>query len=258
MARRHAVIQRDPEGALLVVWACLVFVFYSLTRMKEPGAILPLLPACALLVAAEFEDVLDSAEGDNSEPMPAWIGMGLASLVFVFFLGLVFLKIQPAVFTLGNDVWKVVFDQSGTLALVLGIGIFVLVGVWGMRHVLSCLGGITLVQVLLLTSLASLAPELDAHQSSFAIAQIVKSRAVSGDVLTVHGLGNRVPSLDYYLRRSFIFQPAETLEDLMALPSGAWGVTDFTHWQSLRSTAPANTFQMTTQTGSLILFRKEK
>jgi hypothetical protein len=190
--------------------------------------------------------------------MPGWVGIGLAVLIGLFFLALVFLKIQPAVLALGNPIWKLIFDQGNALAVVLATGIFVIAGVWGMRQTLVCLAGVMLTQVLLLTTLASLAPELDAFQSSYPVAQVLKSRAAEGDLLWVHGLGDRAPGLDYYLRRHFLFHTTDEAPDLAALGPGTWGVTDFPHWQSLRQGAPPSTFLLVHQAGPLVVFRKEK
>ncbi len=257
MTRRRAVFQRDPERALWVTWSSVVFVFFSLAHEKHLGLILPIFPALALLIAAEFDDALNAAESERRAIMPGWVGAGLAFLVAIFFLGLVFLKVQPEVLSMASPGWSAVFSQSGLLAVVLGIGIFIFVGVWGMRQTLACLGGVMLVQVLLLTSAASLAPELDPFQSSLQVATHLRSRATPGEMIAIHGLGDRASSLEFYLRRMFIFQLTHTPQDVIDLPMGAWGVTDFEHWQSLREAAPG-TFQLAQESGRLMLFRKER
>lgn len=257
LMRRRAVFQRDPELALWVTWSSLVFVFFSLAHEKHLGLILPIFPTLALLVAAEFDQALEAAESKSSAIMPAWVGMGLASLIGVFFLGLLFLKVQPEVLVMASPGWRAVFSQSGLLALTLGFGIFVWVGVWGMRQTWASLGGIMLIQVLLLTSVSSLAPELDPVQSTSQIALHLRSRAAPGEVIAVHGLGDRAAGLEFYLRRYFVFQATDSVQDVLNLPSGAWGVTDFEHWQVLRQTAPT-LFQLAQENGRLMLFKKER
>lgn len=46
--------------ALLLIWLCTVFVFFSLAKSKLPTYILPLFPAAALLVGALFAEVVKS------------------------------------------------------------------------------------------------------------------------------------------------------------------------------------------------------
>jgi len=257
-AHRHAAPRRDPEGAALVAWTCLVFIYCALLHSKGAGSLLPVFPALALLVANEFDEALGESDLEPTPPPPPWVGGGLAALIVIFFAAMVFLKVRPAVLSMGRPEWKVVFDQSDSLTLALGVGIFVLVGVWGMRQTLSCLGGVLLVQVLLLTSASSLAPALDAFRSTRQIADRLESRDAPGEQMVVYGLGNKIPSLSFYLRRVPVFLPSGSPQALHGLPAGSWGVADFSHWQTLRQSAPPSAFQLMNQSGERVLFRKER
>ena len=102
--------------------------------------------------------------------MPPWVGRGVAGVITLLVVALVILKLPPSVLRIENPEWKLLIDQSGLLVLALGFGVFLLVGVWGMRQTLACVGGVMLLQVMLLSSAASLAPELDAFHSRLDLA----------------------------------------------------------------------------------------
>src|SRR6185295_2041211 len=91
----------------------------------------------------------------------------------------------------------------------------------------------------LLTSVASLAPELDSYYSARLIAERFQARASAGDPLVIYGLsGNTIPySLMFYLRRQIpiLGEDPQTLQDQ---PSHTWGVTDAVHGQTLRQINP--------------------
>ncbi len=278
---QQAALQRDPEGAVMVAWVALVVVFFTLVPSKWAGAILPVFPALALLVAHEFDETLESSGNPVEAPMPVWVGGGVATLVILLFTALLILKLPPQVLSITAPEWKLVLDQSGLLAVMLGIGVFVLVGVWGMRQTLTCVGGVMLLQVMLLTSAASLAPELDPYRSSRWIAERFQMRAAPNDALVLYQpAANRFRyGLSFYSgRRVAIFGPYGELtrgqqqdsasgetwfvpedkaeETLLAMPAGTWAVTDPDHWQALRQKAP-DTFQQLALSGSQALIRKQ-
>jgi 4-amino-4-deoxy-L-arabinose transferase-like glycosyltransferase len=272
-------LQRDPEGALWVCWVALVFFFFSLSHSKLVGYMAPVFPALALLVANE----LDQSLSDETTPiMPAWVGRGIAALILVLVIALVLVKLPPDVLNFDGPEWPLIRDQGGLLAMVLGLGVFILVGAWGMRQTLTCIGGVMLVQVLLLTSASSLAPELNAYESTRTIAERAAARIAPGETLVAYGANyeNVLQSLPFYLRRRIPvlgpygelalgqqqdnstgawFVPEDQMTSaLMAMPAGTWGVTDAEHWQALRQTAPPESFQMISQDGRLLLFRKTR
>ena len=280
-SHRHAALKRDPEGAVLVTWVLWVFVFFSLSHSKLVGYVLPIFPALALLVAYEFDLAMDDGEPGVEALMPSWVGRGIAALIFIFFLGLLVLKLPPDMLSIDTPQWKIIVDQSAVLALVLGFAVFVLVGVWGMRQTLACVGGVMLAQVLLLTTAASLAPTLDPYQSTRAIAERFQERTGPEAALIAYGANyeNVLQTLPFYLgRRIPVFGPPGELtmgleteqtdeswyvpEDkaqsaLLAMPPGTWGITDEEHWQALRQAAPPDSFHSVNQTGGLLLFRKD-
>jgi 4-amino-4-deoxy-L-arabinose transferase-like glycosyltransferase len=263
-AHRQAALQRDPEGAVMVAWICFVVIFFSLSDSKLSGSLLPIFPALALLLAHAFDEALELEEGEDGRIpgvfMPGWVGGGVAALIALMFLFLIFLKQPPAALYYGNVSWKIIFDQSDMVAMILGLGVFVLVGVWGMRQTLACIGGVMLLQVVLLSSAASLAPELDAYQSTRLIAERFKTKAGSGDPIVIFGSASseKFQALPFYLERQipFLEPDVEGLQAMLAQPPGLWAVTDPAHISALRQSGPADTFQIVDQHGDFVLVKK--
>jgi 4-amino-4-deoxy-L-arabinose transferase-like glycosyltransferase len=263
-AHRHAALQRDPEGAVMVTWVCLVFICLTIAESKTAGWLLPVFPALALLLANELDEALtaedETSAGAEAAGMPLWIGTGVAALIGVFFILLIVLKWPFASAYFGRAEWKTLLTQSDLLTLVLGLGIFVLVGAWGMRQTLTCVAGIMVVHGLLLTGAASLAPALDRYRSTRFIAERFMARAAPGEPIAAFGLPleGTLQSLPFYLRRQIpSFGPdSDSLQAMISQPAGTWGVTDPTHWQILRQNASSDTFQLVEQSGDLVLFRK--
>jgi 4-amino-4-deoxy-L-arabinose transferase-like glycosyltransferase len=277
-SRRRSEMKRDPEGALWVTWTCLVFFFFSLSHSKLAGYMAPVFPTLALLVANEIDQALDE---QTSPVMPAWISRGIAGLIALFFIGLLALKLPPDVLPIQGPEWDVIVNHHDLLALTLGIAIFVLVGVWGMRKTYACIGGILVVQVLLLTSVATVAPELDAHESTRPIAERFLTRAGPNDRIVAFGANyeNVLQSLPFYLsRRIPIYGPYGELalgaehddsqgwfipEDqavaaMQALPVGTWCVSDPEHFMALRQASGGNEYDSAYPSGRLVLFRKAR
>jgi 4-amino-4-deoxy-L-arabinose transferase-like glycosyltransferase len=142
-AHRYAALQRDPQGALLIAglgWGLLLF---SLSPDRRFVSLMPLIPLLALLLANEFESAF------KESLMPAWVGRGVGAMILVCVLVLIALK-WPA----GSHYflpWDMV--EGGFFGMMLGLGVFILVGVWGMRQTLACVGGILVVQTLLVSTL---------------------------------------------------------------------------------------------------------
>jgi hypothetical protein len=129
----------------------------------------------ALLLAAKFDEALDADVRTSEASMPTWVAGGLCTLVVLFSAGLIALKV-PGIFSRFPET---LFEylQTNVISIVLGVGIFVLIGVWGMRRTWAALVGIGVAQVMIiLACLASLAGQSPrpAHprEPSPAIAQL--------------------------------------------------------------------------------------
>jgi 4-amino-4-deoxy-L-arabinose transferase-like glycosyltransferase len=273
-AHHRVAMKRDPVLALLVIWSLFVFLFFSVSQSKLVSYILPIVPALALLVGAAFEDALDE------ENLPAWVERGVAGLIAIFIGGLVVLKFPQAAPLFKDPAAAVFHAHSDALALILGIGVFILVGVWGMRDSAACLGGVMIVQVLLLSMLSSLSPILDPYLSNRGIAHVLSLQAAPEDRIVGYGVSyeNALQSLPFYTkRRMAVFGDVGELETgrdhaedagewftpeagapaaLSEMPVGTWVVTNEEHEKVLSQAGVAQTFEPAAREGPLLLLHK--
>src|SRR5262249_32249454 len=131
--RHGSPMKRDSTKALLVIWSLFIFLFFSVSQSKLVGYILPVLPALALLCGNLLDENLD-APG-----MPQWMELGVAALIFIFVAGLCTLKFPEAQVFFTDPVAAALRAHGDALGVMLGIGVFILVGVWGMRKPAACL-----------------------------------------------------------------------------------------------------------------------
>jgi len=283
-SHRREPLKRDSTAALLVIWILFVLFFFSLSQSKLAGYILPVFPAAAILIAAEFD------EACREESMPRWLGGGLAALIVLYSLFLILLKWPRPLSFLSDPATQALLSQSGMLPLVLGLGIFIFVGVWGMRQVLTCFGGVMLVQVLLLTTLSSLTAQLDPYFSTRLLAETISERAGPQDRIVAYGVSyeNSLQTLPFYAQRRVAvfgdpgeltlgrdhtpdaarqtsgearqeaaawFASEESAQAaLLREPAGFWGVTDEEHWGALQQVSAS--FEKIDEQGHLVLFQR--
>lgn len=274
LARGGLLLRRDGVGALLVVWTVFVFVFFSLSQSKLPAYILPIFPTMALLLAESFEEAFQ----DNH--MPRWLEGGLVALIVTFVLGLWILKWPHGLRLLASPPASLLIAQSGMVALLLGLGVFILVGVWGMRRSDACFGGILIVSVLLWTSLSALAGAIDPYYSAERIGQWLRLNAPASQRIVTYGVSfeNRLQTLVFYSRRRVAVygDPGELTLGLSHDPeaaawsvpepgadaaigrvsAGTWVVTDDEHWMRLSDLGLANEFKALMHQGRLWLLQK--
>jgi 4-amino-4-deoxy-L-arabinose transferase-like glycosyltransferase len=276
LKHRGVAMKRDPVGAHLILWSAFVFLFFSASQSKLVAYILPVLPSLALLVGFEFDQALE-------EPLtPAWIRRSLEILIGLFVAFLLTLKWAHGNPSLKDPLVASVCQLDGLLALVLALGVLVFVGVRGMRQTLFCFGGILVVQVLLLSIVASMAPCLDSYLSNRLMAQTLTSRAAPEDRVVGYGVSydNVLQSLPFYShRRIAVFgDPGEldlgrvhtadaadwfVLEGeapaaLKSMPVGTWVVTDAEHHKILSQTGVSAALELVSRDGRLLLFRKAR
>ena len=164
-------MKRDPVLALLMIWAFFILIFYSFSQSKLIGYILPVVPALALIVARAFDEALDE------DIMPTWMERGVIAFILILVAGLAVLKLPQADPLFIDPIAAAFRVHSGVLSLILGLGVFILVGVWGMRQMMASLSGVVMVQVLLLSSLTSLAVSLDPYLSNKSLGRLVMIHA---------------------------------------------------------------------------------
>ena len=274
LGRRGAALQRDPVGALLVIWTIFIVLFFSLSQSKLVAYVLPVFPAMALLVAGHFEESMDE------ETLPRWMTGGLITLIGLFIAGLILLKCPLPIQALQEPPANGLLAQSGWTALILGFGVFIFVGVWGMRRTMPCFGGILLMHVLLWTSLASLAGVMDPYCSSRAIAEWLRLNARPDQQIVAFGESyeDHLQTLGFYTRRRIAiygeagemslgaahdpeaaqwFVPTPEAEAaVVRVPSGTWVVTEEGHWSHLQALGLASGFRALQHTGRLWLLQK--
>lgn len=271
---RRVALKRDVVGTLWIFWTLLVFIFFSASQSKLVGYLLPIFPTLALLVANEFAEALE-------EPtMPAWIGQGLGVLILTFVGLLCLLKIPKEILALATPEWSLFLGESGLLALVLGVGIFVFVGILGMRQTWAGLVGMMMVEVLFLNACAALAPLLDPYHSTRLVAQRLREQAGPRDKIIAYGISyeDHLQTLPFYVgQRIAVLGPfgelslgqqvdpdasawfvseEGALEALRNATLGTWGVTNKSHWDTLQQSDLAQSFQLQAHVGPLFLFRR--
>jgi hypothetical protein len=136
------------------------------------------------------------------------------------------------------------------------------------------------VQVFVLTTLATLAGTLDPYLSTRALAMTLRERAQPLERIVGYGVSyeNVLQTLPFYAGRRVMvlgpagelelgaghdpaagdwFAPEETAQEtLLRQSAGTWGVTDEEHWKTLSPAGGGNLFELIQREGRLILFQK--
>jgi hypothetical protein len=239
-----------------------------------PSYILPIFPALAVLVAALFEEALDM------ETTPGWIEGAIMGLVFLFIAALFVVKKPELIRDLTVPPASLALTEAGGIALLLGVGVFILVGAWGMRHSAACFGGILLVHVLLWTSLASLAAVMDPYYSAERIGHWLRLNAGPGQFVVGYGVSweDHLQTLVFYARRrvavygspgelslGVLHDPeaskwfvAESEADaaLERLAPSDWVVTEEGHWSHMQDIPLGTYFRPIMHVGRLWLLQR--
>ena len=88
--------RRDfSSGWLLVCWTVVIFAFFSVSRSKLPGYIIPIFPALAMLIGARLDRLL----GNNNSLYLPWkiqtLGFALLGCVGFFFISAISTQARP-------------------------------------------------------------------------------------------------------------------------------------------------------------------
>jgi len=133
----------DKMQCFLLIWTVVILFFFSVSRSKLPGYILPAIPAGAIL-AAQFSRSLGLQESTSKAPRIAVYGIHAALLG-----GLVFCALLIQQLVLNHHIpWNA--PAPLTLAIVIAIGIFALLA----KSELRSLRAATLVPAVVALSLA--------------------------------------------------------------------------------------------------------
>ncbi len=184
--------QSDPESALFWAWALFPFLFFSFSRSKLPGYVLPMFPALALLAAKQW-DRLWSVPSDEGLSPRRRLNLYLQA-AFVLGLGL---ALPLGAGLLDQEVG--VFLPS-LRVLLCAIGISGILMVWRWKPVVLFgihLAGVALA-VLLITE--RIGPRVDAVESSRQLAGVLQQQGFAGEPIFIHRLSRRVEyGLNFYL-----------------------------------------------------------
>jgi 4-amino-4-deoxy-L-arabinose transferase-like glycosyltransferase len=187
---RHT--QDELESALFWAWALVPFLFFSLSRSKLPGYVLPMLPALALLAAKQWDRLWTVL---TDEPVSRGVRLSLL-LQASFALGL------GLALPLGAGlVDREIAPFLPLLRMLLfAIGIGGLLMVWRWKPV--ALFGIHLAGVILAVLLITewIGPRVDAVESSRQLARILQKQRFADEPIFIYRLPRRIEyGLNFYL-----------------------------------------------------------
>jgi 4-amino-4-deoxy-L-arabinose transferase-like glycosyltransferase len=184
--------KKDLQSALFWSWGLLPILFFSLSRSKLPGYVLPVFPALALLAAREWDRFWSGSAEKGLSPGER-LNFYLQAC-FVFGLGL---ALSLAARLLDPEV--VAFVRPMKL-LLCAVGVCSILMVWRWKPVF--LFGIHLTGVLLAVLLITeqIVPRVDAVESSRQLAGVLQRQGFSREPIFIYGLSRRVEyGLNFYL-----------------------------------------------------------
>jgi 4-amino-4-deoxy-L-arabinose transferase-like glycosyltransferase len=192
---RLSKIGSDPAIArevYLWLWVMVPLVFFSLSRAKLPGYILPTAPSLALLVAREFE--LGSSDTRDSSRMRWFKSAALSQALFIGVLGFV---LPFAKQRLNLEIGPFVSELQGTF---IGVGLLglILAHFDRVRALLALYLSATAVMVMFV--IYAVIPRLDPLESQRQLALTLKQEGFSDQPIYLLGLSRRVEyGLNFYL-----------------------------------------------------------
>jgi 4-amino-4-deoxy-L-arabinose transferase-like glycosyltransferase len=180
------------KEAYLWLWVVIPLVFFSLSKAKLPGYILPIVPSLALLTAREFELSTSGVPDGSRKTRPKWTNLTQALSICV--LGLILPFVEPY---LNLEVGPFMYELQ---AVFIGVGLVGLVLAYFDRiHLLLGLYlSATVLMVILIIS--AVIPKLDAVESQRQLALLLKQEGFSGQPIYLLGVSRRIEyGLNFYL-----------------------------------------------------------
>jgi 4-amino-4-deoxy-L-arabinose transferase-like glycosyltransferase len=117
---------------ILVLWAAVPFVFFSLSVGKQPRYILPILPPLAILIGCTLQARLDPSRWPAATPrLLAWLG-ALTAAIFVV-LGLLLYRARPLLAAIAPGAGPIV----PAIVVATGVGVGLTASRWPLRLVWS-------------------------------------------------------------------------------------------------------------------------
>ena len=182
----------DSESVLLWAWALFPFLFFSLSRSKLPGYVLPMFPALALLAAKQWDRLWNLRPDEGISPRQR-LNLYLQAC-FVLGLGLAL----PLGAGLLDQEVGVFLPSLRILLCAIGVGGILMVWRWKPVALFGIhLAGVGLAVLLIAERIV---PRVDAVESSRQLAGILQQQGFAGEPIFVHGLSRRVEyGLNFYL-----------------------------------------------------------
>jgi 4-amino-4-deoxy-L-arabinose transferase-like glycosyltransferase len=200
--KREWTSRSDRVELLLWSWALVPLMFFSFSKSKLPGYVLPMVPALALLAAREWERLRESLPAERSR---FW---SLTQAGFVFLLGLV---LPLAAGVLNLNLGGFLLPLTAVLCGVGACGMLL-----ARRRQWRPLLGVYLLGVGATVGviLHGIVPAVDFQESSRQLAAVLTREGFSGEPIFIYGLSRRVEyGLNFYLNtKTKIIYSEEELE----------------------------------------------
>lgn len=184
--------QGDPQAALFWSWAVFPLVFFSLSRSKLPGYVLPAFPALAILAAKEWDSLWTVSSSEHLSVSRRLTLYAQAATI----LGLGFaLPLLAA--RLNAELAGFLLTAQLLLGAV-GVAAMLLVWRWQPARLFAVYLTGAALAVLLVTQ--AIAPRVDGAESSRRLAEVLRQNGFAGQPVFVYGLSRRVEyGLNFYL-----------------------------------------------------------
>ena len=184
--------KNDLQLALFWTWALLPILFFSLSRSKLPGYVLPVFPALALLAGREW-DRLWGAYSEKAILPGQRLNLYLQAC-FLLGLGLAL----PLGEGLLDQDFVAFLPHARVLLCATGVGDILMVWRWKPVSLFGVYLAGVLLAVLFVTE--RIGPRVDAVESSRQLAGVLQRQGFSGEPIFIYGLSRRVEyGLNFYL-----------------------------------------------------------
>jgi 4-amino-4-deoxy-L-arabinose transferase-like glycosyltransferase len=192
---RLSNIASDPAATketYLWLWVIVPLVFFSLSKAKLPGYILPTVPSLALLTAREFELGASDTQVKPSKRRFRWTA--LTQALFICILGLI---LPFAKQRLNFEIGPFVPELQG---IFIGVGLVGLILAYFHRIRALLMLYLSAVAVMVIFIVWAIIPKLDPLESQRQLALLLKQEGFSGQPIYLLGLSRRVEyGLNFYL-----------------------------------------------------------
>ena len=192
-AWRDVALRRGAVPVLALCWAVVPFVFFSVSRSKLPGYILPMFPPLALLMARAMAESL--AAPGRGRALLASVGatlLGAGSMLAFAARPLLPASLVPTIEALGLTTWAIAIAATGVGIILLSLRLRGWIALGLTAAVMA---------ILVIGVMGRVAPALDPLLTSRAAAAAAL-REAKGRPIYEFGLERSMDyGLDYYLRR---------------------------------------------------------